>query len=287
MKLIIILISLGLERYFGLGTILKRFNWFNKYVEFLKKQIKSDKLWKGAAAVALVIVPIVLVVGIIDMLFKSLFYDTVGMVFGFFVFLYSLGPEDFFRQFSMYFSAKQQNNEEDSAVLASHILEGAVPSAENQLNRAITKKIITQSNDAIFAVIFWFFLLGPVGAFLYRVSSVLRGEIEKRSQEFDASFLVAATKWHQLLEWIPARITAILFGVAGNLTSTISNWGKLFASNLQQNQNILVDCGLAALNISDDNATLEENRAAMTAVDRVLIIELVLLAVFALGALFY
>jgi AmpE protein len=86
-----------------------------------------------------------------------------------------------------------------------------------------------QANNRLFAVIFWFVLLGPFGAWTYRVTDLIRrraafnvtrdGENETRER-----FLRAARLCHGWLAWLPARLTALGFALAGSFDGALRVW---------------------------------------------------------------
>lgn len=289
MKLIIILMSLGLERYLGIGAILKRFSWFERYISMLQSWGKSPKLWQGYAGVAWVVAPIVIVTAIIYLLLADLFYGTVSMMFGFFILLYCLGPDDLHHDMQTYFSLEKSNDQNGINNFLHRFL-GGVPTDSHVLRRAVTNQIFIQANQRVFAVIFWFLILGPIGALIYRMSSLLVSYLDTRSAEFDNSFVQASQTWLNILDWVPVRIVGLLYGLAGNLSEGVLKWMKQVVTGLQHNNEILTYCGLSAMNVSPDDvshASLEENQNAVAIVDRVLVITLVIVAIFTLGALIY
>ena len=70
-----------------------------------------------------------------------------------------------------------------------------------------------QANNRLFAVIFWFVLIGPLGAWAYRVTDLIRRRAvfnTSRDQEYsNPAVLNASVMIHGWLAWIPARLTAI------------------------------------------------------------------------------
>lgn len=289
MKLIVILMSLGLERYLGIGAILKRFSWFDRYVSLLKSWGKSPKLWQGFVGVAWVVLPVTLLVALVYFLLANLFFGTVSMMLGFFILLYCLGPDDLHHDMQTYF-ALQKSNDQEGVNNFLHKFLGNVPANEQMLHRAVTDQIFIQANQRVFAVIFWFLILGPIGALLYRMSSLLVRYLDLRSAEFDHSFVEASQKWLSILDWVPVRIVGLLYGLAGNLSAGALKWMKQVCTGLQHNDEILTRCGLSAMNIESDtvsSASFEENQQAVAIVDRVLVITLVVVAIFTLGALIY
>lgn len=76
--------------------------------------------------------------------------------------------------------------------------------------------------DGLFAVMFWFFVLGPAGALLYRIA-VLYGRLPAVRE----GTLPTGTGWLALLDWLPARYMALCACLAGNFATgfhTLRQW---------------------------------------------------------------
>src|SRR5690606_17345869 len=80
---------------------------------------------------------------------------------------------------------------------------------------AVEKSLITTHRN-VFGVFFWFLLLGPAGAVMYRLSEYLArawNEPEHMRNEAFGQFAALAFHW---IDWVPVRLTAIAFAVVGN-----------------------------------------------------------------------
>jgi hypothetical protein len=78
-------------------------------------------------------------------------------------------------------------------------------------------------------VIFWFMVLGPAGAWLYRVSDLLRrrGAFEAARQgvpRMRGDLGSVLTALHGILAWIPARLAALSYALAGSFEDAVGNW---------------------------------------------------------------
>ena len=289
MKLIIILITLGMERYLGVGAILKRFSWFNNYLGLLRSISRSDSLWKGPLGVAWVVAPLLIIVALIYFLLSSYFYDVMGLAIGLVILLYCLGPEDLHQELRFYLVAMEKEDKETAKTQAQIFLDGEVPENESQMCRAITKKIFVEANERLFGVLFWFVVLGPVGAVLYRTSALLRHTTQTPDSKY-ASLSGAAQVWQNLLDWIPVRIVTLAYALAGNFPACLGAWLKHMLVGLRRNEEMLETCGLVAAGLNDENAsgaTVQENRNALGTINWSLIFALVLIALFTIGAWIY
>lgn len=93
-------------------------------------------------------------------------------------------------------------------------------------------------NQEVVAVSLWFFLFGPVGALTYRVTLEFA-----KIQSFE-KFIVMLC---QILDWLPTRITALLFLMVGQFQPGFSRYIKLFCEKPHQNHQILATMAEHAL----------------------------------------
>jgi cobalamin biosynthesis protein CobD/CbiB len=109
---------------------------------------------------------------------------------------------------------------------------------------------LLRAHRSLFGVIFWFVILpGPTGAILYRLAvELLQSWGARRDAEFSAfsSFARQAFEW---LDWIPSRLTAVGFAIAGNFENAISSWRQSAAAWPDPSQGIVLASGAGALGI--------------------------------------
>jgi len=288
MKLIIILICLGLERYLGLGDKLKRFTWFEGCLNWWKKLIKSEALWKGWIGVATSLVPLLLVVGLVYLLVSHTLFGLGGMILAIAVLLYSLGPQDLYHQMKSYFAAGDKASKADTKKCVKELLGAEAAKGEKVPYRAVTDMIFVQANKRLFSVLIWFIVLGPIGALLYRTTDLFNGLANKSGSKFSA-MSAQANLLQEILDWFPVRLMGIFYALAGNFHA-MACWLRNVLKGLKSGKNMTVECSLVALNAdpkSDSKANLQENKDAMNLLDRATVIMLVFIAVFTLGALIY
>lgn len=286
MKLVIILICLGLERYFSIGERLKRFAWFENYLTQLRRLAPQEIFWNGWAGVALICLPPVLALAAVYHLFAGWLFGLVGLMVSVFVLLYCLGPDDLYHQLSAYFAAVDAEDKEQENALKAILINGPVPKEKAKANRALTIATFINANERLFAVLFWFIVLGPAGAALYRLIALLNQKA-KIANENISSMADAAKSAQALLDWLPARITAITYALMGNFSKSFPAWMKTAGKGLDSNDEVLTQTGLLALGVAPDDiacATVEENREVMFIIDRALVVILLIIAGLTLAA---
>lgn len=97
----------------------------------------------------------------------------------------------------------------------------------------------------LFAPIFWFFLLGPAGALLYRLAYLLKLEWADKHDGF-GDFPAQVFHW---LDWLPARFTAASFAVVGDFEDAIYCWRTQATAWPDESQGIILSSGAGALGV--------------------------------------
>ena len=138
-------------------------------------------------------------------------------------------------------------------------------------------------------VLFWFALLGPLGAVLYRAVTQLRQQCLQDQDEF----AWATRQLAEIMDWLPARLAALGFALSGDFEGAVARWRDL---GTQQDQwlvpaaAVLSAAGAGALNLQDDetagsDAVLWDRllTAALSLVWRTLFLWVVLIALLTLA----
>lgn len=117
------------------------------------------------------------------------------------------------------------------------------------VRRAAIESVLENGADAVFAPLFWFVLLGPFGALLYRLTNTLDAMWGYKNQRY-RYFGWAAARFDDGLNWLPARLTALSYALLGNTRQAIQAW-RWHAPLLESpNAGPVMTAGAGALNLS-------------------------------------
>ncbi len=283
MFLLAILISLALERLVPALDRLRGILWFRQYADGLRRKLLPEDSRRGTLTVLLTVLPPVLLVGLAQYLLDmQLWLFSFGLSLA--VLIYALGPRDMDRQVKTYLEARAQDDERAQGILH-EFLPFPVPDSEQARTDVVIDMIFVLTHERVLAVFFWFVLLGPMGAILYRLVSELVSTPPENANE---DYWLAATRLHMLLAWLPAHLSALSFAVMGSFMHALQVWHE---TSLRDMSRVPVVChqyiirtGRAALQLEqiDANQAIEE---ALGLCHRSLIAWITILALLTLSGL--
>lgn len=276
MNLLAILLALGIERAFPRGTALGESRLLALLLGRLKRLDFAGLPW----LLTLVLTAIVF----------ALDWFVIGplprIALGGMVLLLCLGPRDLADDVQRLIAAKARGDVAEAERLSRTLQSGPAP---DESHRSLIGALFIQSHERLFGVLLWFMLLGPAAAVAYRLSSRLPPLME--SLGFGFATRQAAAQLHGIAAWLPSRITAALFALAGSMDDAVAAWKRVGELHYQEawrshSWAVLAEVGTGALAMeeADGAQTVAPNLAS--ALREVLRIQtralLLLLAAFAI-----
>ena len=170
MALLCILIGIIYERTSDTLEQMRNFHWYDSYSRWLLNTLPGLTK-QNQSSIVILLLPILLVTGILQHWFDDKMMGLIEFLFGLVVFAFSLGPKDLNRQINRYLEARERGDEEAASSEASELMHSQAPADPDQQSVEVMRAILHEANDRFFAVIFWFVLLGPLGALLYRLTA--------------------------------------------------------------------------------------------------------------------
>ncbi len=205
--------------------------------------------------------------------------------------LLCLGPRDLAEDIHDLMQAREEGDLAKVAQLSRALQRGPHP---GDTHRSLAGALFIQSHEKLFGVLLWFFALGPAGAIAYRLASRLPRYLDETAPQSAAD--VTADWIHAAMAWIPARATALVFGLAGSLDDGLAAWRQLWREPEHawrtQTWAVLAEVPSAALGAEDADgapvvpASLEAMLAEVLRMQwRALLVMLAGFALFATGSL--
>lgn len=285
MSLIAILLSLIAERFLGSMAELRRFGWFHRYVRLTKKGLGNQQYLNGAASVLLLLAPLLVLTGLLDYYLGNLWF-LFGLAFAVLVLLFSFGPTDLEAEVEAFVDARERGDEESAVWHAAELLGKDLPTHSAQLTRCIMGNILVEANERLLAVAFWFVLLGPAGALLFRLVQ----QLVQEEGENDDDFAEAARRLHHLLAWLPARVCVLAYALAGSFVESIQAWRNVSTEWPESTRQVLIAAGLGALRYEEgeieegnESQNIDMVNETLSLVRRAVLVLISIIALFTLS----
>ena len=173
-----------------------------------------------------------------------------------------------FRQFSHYFTsirdALEQGDEDRARAMFAQWRQTdvtAVPPTE--IVRQVIEYSVIAAHRHVFGVLAWYCVLaalglGPAGAVFYRMCEfVPRVWARQAATSLPVSHALQATaqRMWRLVDWVPARITAIGFAVVGSFEEAIESWRRHDPGGMADNDAVILSSTAGAINLRVGPAT--------------------------------
>lgn len=113
---------------------------------------------------------------------------------------------------------------------------------------ATVESVLENGNDGVFGALFWFFLLGGPGALLFRLANTLDAMWGYKNARF-RHFGWAAARLDDVLDYLPARLTALSYALLGKTGHALACWRAQAPSWDSPNAGPVMSAGAGALAI--------------------------------------
>jgi adenosylcobinamide-phosphate synthase len=261
MTLFSLISALLLEQWRPAGDRNRIILLFLAYADALERYFNTGVRRHDFAAWLAAVVPVLILTGWIYYLLHHL-SPLLGWVWNVIILYFAMG----FRQFNSTFTEIKDALRNGDLLLARKLLREwrGVPADElssQEIARITIELALIHSHRYVFGIIVCFVVLpGPLGPVLYRLTELLSERwSDPRQQESDA-FGHFAARAFQVIDWLPARTTAVSFAIAGNFEDAIYCWRAQAASWADQAQGIILASGAGALGVRLGDSLREAGR---------------------------
>jgi Membrane protein required for beta-lactamase induction len=268
----------------------RQYAWYGAWLRWLGERSGGAGVWQARYGIALAMVPVLLVVALLQWMLDGPLYGLPGLLFDIAVLVYAWGPRDLDVDVEAVIDAHDAPARRTA--IARLGLTGEAAALDGP---ALVEAVFVNALQRWFGVLFWFLLLGPVGAVLYRLS-VLATQGEWASTLPDENRL-GARAVKTALEWPVAQLMTLAMALVGNFDTVFTAWREAGGPRFRLDTGFLgyaarasVRCELAeeAEEYAEEGMVqamreLPELRDAMSLVWRILLLWLALLAVFVIG----
>ncbi len=252
MKFLALLAALAFEQAWPLRRENPAHAGYASYAATLQHHFDAGQYRQGVIAWLLAAVPLVVAVFLIGF-FLARWSVVLGWLWSAVVVYVAVG----FRQFSHYFNEIQMALQDGNLngardLLARWRTEPAAELSSGEVSRVSIELGLAESHRNVFGPIAWFAVLGPAGAILYRVATVLRTQWASRAEP-DAGdageFGRFAERAFYYIDWLPARLTAVSFAAVGNFQDAVDCWRAQARAWADEAQGVVLASGAGALGV--------------------------------------
>ncbi len=195
----------------GFGALVNKIEAYFNHAN----QHRILQFFAGMLALIICIVPITFITYLISQI------PLWGTLFSVVLLTLCLGHRSLFDHARPILHAMQQGDVEQAKTLTSRIVSRDKDHID--VNKATIESVLENGNDAVFGTLFWFVIGGAAGAVAYRLVNTLDAMWGYRTPRF-FYFGKSAARLDDLLNFVPARLTALSYALLGNTRKALSCW---------------------------------------------------------------
>ncbi len=249
MTAVMLIIALLLDRLLGESKHWHPLVGFGQLVTWIEQKLWQAKCthiqlrWRGVLAVFLLLMPLTLITAF----FASL--PAVDFFVGVLLLYLAIGGRSLSEHALQVHDALTKGDINKARAMTSLLVSRDTQKLnETQLAKATIESVLENGNDAIFAALFWFMIAGAPGVVFYRLSNTLDAMWGYRNERY-RYFGWAAARLDDVLNFIPARLTAFTYAVVGQFNKAIYCWRHQAYNWKSPNAGPVMAAGAGALSL--------------------------------------
>lgn len=289
--LVAVIVALALGHVLPTQVVrLRRFEWFAQWLRRLDSYAAGRGAWQGRYGVLLALLPALAVVLLLQWLLDDVWQGFLALLFGVAVLAWTWGPRDLDRDVEAVIDADEPALRREAI---SHLQ--AAGGSVHEDAPSLVEAVVVNGLRRWFAVLWWFLLLGPFGAVLYRLTALA---VESPVSVLLPPRNLAGARWLlAALEWPVAQLMTVSMALVGNFDTVFRAWREAHGNRWSLEPHFLGAVGRASVSAelreeahdyTDSGLVpawrrLPEVRDAMSLVWRVLLLWMVILALLVIA----
>ena len=207
MSFLVLLLVLWVEKFSALRRRFQRDTVFLDELARLEghRHLAARPWW---LLILLVVLPAALL-ALLLLVLKPVAYGLLALPVHLLVLIYSLGRGDIKASLGPLRDAWRRGDSEAAVLVAERDL-GLVAETPEALLEAVENHLLWQAYQSFFAVVFWYFLLGPVAALSYRLLALIA------EHGRNPALVERASQLRHAFDFLPSRVLALSFALVGN-----------------------------------------------------------------------
>jgi AmpE protein len=210
MSFLVLLLAVWIEKFSALRHQVQRDSGWTRELNKLETSPRlSGRPWLVLSVV--VLLPVALL-GLLLVVIEPVAYGLLALPIHLLVVIYSLGRGDLLGDLGPFRDAWRREDLQAAALVAKRDLDICADSGE-QLLEQVEGHLLWEAYQSFFAVIFWYFLLGPVAALSYRLLALA----EEHGK--NPALVERAGQLRHAFDWLPVRLLAASLALVGNFVA--------------------------------------------------------------------
>ncbi|MAX51800.1 MAG: cobalamin biosynthesis protein [Methylophaga sp.] len=171
---------------------------------------------------------------------------SLNLIFSVIVLYLCIGHRSLYDHVTPIITSLKQGDIEQAKTLTSYIVSRDRETLH--IPKASIESVLENGADAIFSALFWFIVAGLPGVVIYRLSNTLDAMWGYKTDRY-LYFGRAAARIDDLMNYIPARLTALSYALVGNVRSGLHCWRQQAKRWDSPNAGPVMAAGAGALEI--------------------------------------
>lgn len=210
MSFLVLLLAVWIEKFSALRHRVQRDGgWIRELNKLESSERLAGKPW--LVLTILVLFPVALL-ALLLLVLEPVAYGLLALPVHLLVVIYSLGRGDLLGGLGPFRDAWRREDLQAAAHVAKRDLNICADSGEELLDR-VQGHLLWEAYQSFFAVIFWYFVLGPVAALAYRLLALAE------EHGTNPALVERAAQLRHAFDWVPVRLLAASFALVGNFVA--------------------------------------------------------------------
>ncbi|MDH3673018.1 MAG: regulatory signaling modulator protein AmpE [Gammaproteobacteria bacterium] len=218
-----VLLAVALDRFVPEHFRVDPFMWVRAMGEFVAQRFDGDSRAHGTIALVIVVVVVLIVIVILHFVLGLIAW-IFQFAFDVIVLFWCVGLHRLGQRAEDVVDALQAGEipvaNEKLRTLSGQLSDDL---SEPSIAHDTVVAVLKQGNSNVIAPLFWFALLGPFGAILQRMTGAL-SRLWAGDAERAVGFGWATVHLSNLLDWAPARVTALSYAAVGSFEDALRCW---------------------------------------------------------------
>lgn len=176
---------------------------------------KPQQRFSGLIALVLLIAPFSMIAYAVCQYPKTSFIANIVLLY------FAIGHKSLHQHARAVVNALNANDATAAKTAASYMV-SRDPSAIEPISSTI-ESVLENGNDSVFGALFWFFIAGGTGALVYRLINTMDAMWGYKTTRY-YYFGWAAARLDDLINFIPARLTAFTYALLGKTHASLKCW---------------------------------------------------------------